>query len=121
MAVAPRFNNGAYRGTRLVTMPEWQGVGIATTFLDWVAEYHLQGNGRKGRKYPMDFHTSHPGLCAYFRSSPKWTQISAATHGGNKAASAASIRKAQKGKGVGTGYGGHFRAIQGFRYLGGGR
>ena len=114
MAVAPRFNNGTYRGTRLVTMPEWQGVGIATTFLDWVAEYHLQGNGRKGRKYPMDFHTSHPGLCAYFRSSPKWTQISAATHGGNKA-------KAKKSAKVMSGYGGHFRAIQGFRYLGGGR
>lgn len=122
MAVCPRFNNGAYRGTRLVTMPEWQGIGIATAFLDWVAQYHLDGNGRKGMKYPMDFHTSHPGLCAYFRSSGRWTQISAATNGANKGKSRGSIKRAQRNQGrratFGTGYGGHFRAIQGFRYLG---
>ena len=121
LAVSPKFTNGAYRGTRLVTMPEWQGVGIATTFLNWVAEYHLQGNGRKGYKLPMDFHTSHPGLCAFFRSDPKWVQISAVTHGGNKASSRRSIERAKQLHGrskIMAGYGGHLRAIQGFRYLG---
>lgn len=111
MAVSPKFNSGAYRGTRLVTMPEWQGVGIATRFLDWVAQYHLDGNGRCGKRYPMDFHTSHPGLCSFFRSSPRWVQISAVTHGSNKGKSA-------KSKKICTGYGGHLRAIQGFRYMG---
>ena len=115
LAVCPKFNNGTYRGTRLVTMPEWQGVGIATTFLDWVAQYHLDGNGRGAKRYPIDFHTSHPGLCTFFRSSPKWKQISATTHGGNKSKSA----KKRSSHGIPLTLGGHFRAIQGFRYLGG--
>jgi hypothetical protein len=37
--------------------------------------------------------------------------------GENKLRSTASIRKAQTAL-VGTGYGGHFRAVQGFRYVG---
>ena len=44
--------------------------------------------------------------------------------GGNKAKSAASIKKANATKiniaaaGSGIGYGGHFRAVQGFKYIG---
>ena len=42
--------------------------------------------------------------------------------GANKRKSTESVRKSQmksgKGIGVGTGYGGHFRAVQGFRYYG---
>jgi hypothetical protein len=41
--------------------------------------------------------------------------------GTNKAKSAGSIAKAQAKQGKsaqGTGYGGHFRAVQGFRYFG---
>jgi hypothetical protein len=41
--------------------------------------------------------------------------------GTNKAKSAGSIAKAQTKQGKsaqGTGYGGHFRAVQGFRYYG---
>lgn len=109
LAVAPRFDIGAYRGTRLVTMPEWQGVGIATTFLDWVAQYHLDGNGLKGKRYPMDFQTSHPGLCAYFRNSKRWSQISGSLSG----AKCGRYRGKER-----PSFGGHFRAVQGFRYLG---
>lgn len=122
MAVCPKFQTRTYRGTRLVTMPEWQGVGIATRFLNYVAAYHMGGHGRGGHRYPIDFHTSHPGLCDFFRASPDWTQISAVTHGGSKASSAKSIAKANRKhgkKGIGSGYGGHLRAIQGFRYIGG--
>lgn len=121
MAVGCRFQGKTYRGTRLVTMPEWQGAGIAKQFLNYVAAYHRSGYGIGGRKYPMDFHTSHPGLCAFFRHDPNWTQVSGAFYGGNKAQSVKSISKAaaRRGKGsVGTGYGGHLRAIQGFRYVG---
>lgn len=45
-------------------------------------------------------------------------------YGGNKAKSAASIKKSNATKaniaaaGSGIGYGGHFRAVQGFKYIG---
>ena len=90
-------------------------------FLNWVAEYHKQGCGRGGHKYPLYFHTSHPQMCAALRRSPKWTQCSAVLYGGNKAKSAATIQnsRARHGKkGIGSGYGGHFRAVQGFKYVG---
>lgn len=89
--------------------------------INWVAEYHKQGCGRGGHKYPLYFHTSHPQMCAALRRSPKWTQCSAVLYGGNKAKSAATIQnsRARHGKkGIGSGYGGHFRAVQGFKYVG---
>jgi hypothetical protein len=46
---------------------------------------------------------------------PMWAQVSAKLHGDNKLRSAASISK--KGSSARTGFGGHFRAIQGFRYV----
>ena len=124
IAVAPRFETRGYRGTRLVTMPEWQGAGVAMRFLEWVAQYHLDGNGRCGRMYPLYFHTSHPQLCKALRASKRWTQCSAALNGANKRRSSASIGASNAAKGkrrIGTGFGGHFRAIQGFKYIGDGK
>lgn len=105
------------RACRLVVMPEWQGAGVGLRFLNAVCEMWRQGHNRYGRPMPTLFHTSHPGLAAALRRHPAWTQVSAALHGGNKARSLASIRKS-RGASHGTGYGGHFRAVQGFRYLG---
>jgi GNAT superfamily N-acetyltransferase len=116
LAVCPRFNTKAYRGTRLVVMPEWQGAGVGTRFLNWVCAYHRAGKGRCGKKFPTYFHTSHPQLCQFLKRSRDWKQVSAALFGVNKKASAKSISKS--GNAVGTGYGGHFRAIQGFKYIG---
>lgn len=103
-------------------MPEWQGAGVGTTFLNFVMQYHLEGNGRKGHQYHTFFHTSHPQLCGYLRNSKLWKQTSAKLHGDNKAKSMKSIQKTSKGIGGGKkitgGYGGHFRAVQGFKYLG---
>lgn len=119
LAICPRFEVKGYRGTRLVTMPEWQGAGVATRFLDFICEYHLQGKGRKNKKYPTYFHTSHPQLCGALRRSKKWIQVSGALYGGNKKKSVTSMGKSRAGKKkVGTGYGGHFRAVQGFKYVG---
>jgi L-amino acid N-acyltransferase YncA len=116
LAVAPRFEIPAYRATRLVVMPEWQGAGVGTKFLNWVCSFHKGGGGRKGLKLPTYFHTSHPQLCAFLKRSKDWRQVSAVLNGGNKKKSAASIRKS--GNVIGTGYGGHFRAVQGFKYIG---
>lgn len=117
IAVSPRFEIGGYRATRLVTMPEWQGAGVGFRFLNWVAQYHLDGNGLKGHKYPTYFHTSHPQLCAALRRDARWRQCSAVLYGGNKSASGRSIAKSRRTK-TAPGYGGHFRAVQGFKYLG---
>ena len=123
LAVAPLFTAKAYRSTRLVVMPEWQGVGVGTRFLKAVCEYHLQGHGRCGHKYPVFFHTSHPQLCGALRHSKGWTQTNASLHGSNKARCRASLKRSQqrnKSKVItGAGYGGHFRAIQAFKYTGG--
>ena len=122
VAVAPLFTANAYRATRLVVMPEWQGAGVGTQFLNFVMQYHLEGNGRCNRKLHTFFHTSHPQLCNYLRHSDKWEQTSAKLHGESKTRSQASLEKSKKTtnnkKLVEAGYGGHFRAVQGFKYLG---
>ena len=86
-------------------------------------EFHKEGRGRRGHKLPTLFHTSHPQLIAYLNRNPKWILKSQMLYGGNKAKSGRSISKAQRGKsGIASkgtsGFGGHFRAVQGFKYLG---
>ena len=118
LAVSPSFHTGYYRSTRLVVMPEWQGAGVGTKFLEWVCEYHKNGNGRCGKKMPTLFHTSHPQLIGYLNSSKKWVLKSQQMFGGEKVAR----RSKNAGGGMGStpqsGYGGHFRAVQGFKYIG---
>lgn len=111
------------RGCRLVVMPEWQGAGVGMRLMNHVAELQRTGEGViPGRRMTTVFHTSHPQLCAALRRDPRWVQVSANLYGSNKAKSAASIKKShiiKSGtKGIGAGYGGHFRAVQGFRYVG---
>lgn len=123
LAVCPMFTASAYRATRLVVMPEWQGAGVGTKFLEWVCDYHKRGLGRCGKKLPTLFHTSHPQLIAFLRYSKNWVLKSQGMYGGNKLKSGASIAKANLGKkSIGanksTGFGGHFRAVQGFKYIG---
>lgn len=122
LAVSPFFTAPGYRATRLVTMPEWQGAGVGTRFLNWVCQYHLEGNGRCGRKLPTYFHTSHPQLVGALRRSKNWIQVSANLYGGNKADCEKKINAAKRATGKkelkSSGYGGHFRAAQGFKYIG---
>lgn len=105
------------RACRLVVMPEWQGAGIGMRFLNAVCQMWLEGNNRYNKPMRTIFHTSHPNLAQALRRDKKWTQISAKLHGGNKLRSRQTMVKAS-GKNTGSGYGGHFRAVQGFRYLG---
>jgi energy-coupling factor transporter ATP-binding protein EcfA2 len=132
------------RACRMVILPEWQGAGVGMRFLNAVCELQRQGHPDArlpGRKVNSTFHTSHPGLCAALRRDPRWRQLSAVLHGSSKAKSRASLeaslRKGNrasyartgqvgmggppKGKGAafsGSGFGGHMRAVQGFRYYG---
>ncbi|WP_210183325.1 GNAT family N-acetyltransferase [Methylobrevis pamukkalensis] len=114
LAVSPRPGLREARACRLVVMPEWQGIGLGVRFLDAVCAAWRRGQNRYGRPMPSMFHTSHPGLAAALRRSPRWAQLSATLHGSHKRRSAASI---EKSGGAATGYGGHFRAVQGFRYV----
>ena len=121
VAVGTRPGFMEARACRLVVMPEWQGAGIGLRFLQAVCERWRTGGNRYGLKGPTLFHTSHPGLCAALRRDPKWTQVSGNLVGDNRAKSKATLAKsAAKGcmAFTGAGYGGHFRAVQGFRYLG---
>jgi GNAT superfamily N-acetyltransferase len=113
------------RACRLVVMPEWQGAGVGMRFINEVARLQLEGRGRlPGRSLTTLLHTSHPGLAAALRRDPRWEQVSCRLYGDNRARSAASIaRSASRGSrkpgfGRAVGYGGHFRAVQGFRYYG---
>ena len=122
LAVSPWFHLKGYRATRLVTMPEWQGAGVGTRFLNAIAQYHLDGNGRRNKQLPTYFHTSHPQLCVALRRSDKWVQVSAKLYGDNKSKSIKSHNKSAERQGkkhIGSGFGGHFRAVQGFKYIGG--
>lgn len=118
LCLSPLFNIGGYRGTRLVTMPEWQGAGVGSKFLNFMGQYCLDGNARCNKKLPMYFHTSHPQLCGYLRRSKKWVQVSAEMYGTNKIRNIKSKLKSSVDCGKGAGYGGHFRAVQGFKYIG---
>jgi GNAT superfamily N-acetyltransferase len=121
LAVSTRPGLVEARACRLVVMPEWQGAGVGLRFLDAVCEEWRQGRNRYSKPLPTLFHTSHPGLAAALRRNPAWTQVSAKLFGDNKARCLDSMkRSAERGKmaATGSGYGGHFRAVQGFRYLG---
>ena len=104
------------------SMPEWQGAGVGLRFLNGVCELWRQGINRYHKPMPTLFHTSHPGLAAALRRDSHWTQVSATLFGNNKARGIASLvaSRLRSGKPAsgGSGYVGHFRAVQGFRYLG---
>jgi energy-coupling factor transporter ATP-binding protein EcfA2 len=121
VAVSTRTGFMEARACRLVVMPEWQGAGVGMRFLNAVCQRWADGQNRYAKKMPTLFHTSHPGLAAALRRDPKWTQVSGALCGQNKARCLKSMADsaARQGKeGLGkAGYGGHFRAVQGFRYL----
>jgi hypothetical protein len=130
----------------MVIMPEWQGAGVGLRFLNWIMENEITGGGRFGDRVRAGyFHTSHPGLCAALRRDPRWEQVSAVMHGGKRSKSHATIKRStakkiaagKKPQGMtgglvkvtevdqsilitsqAAGYGGHFRAVQGFRYRG---
>lgn len=122
VGVSTRAGLKEARACRLVVMPEWQGAGVGLRFLDAVCERWRQGLNRYERPMFTLFHTSHPGLASALRRSSSWTQVSARLVGDDKVRSAASVNASAKKLGWdapgSAGYGGHFRAVQGFRYIG---
>ena len=112
-------------------MPEWQGAGVGFRFLNAICELQERGDPDSrlpGRPTTTIFHTSHPQLCQALRRDRRWRQLSGTLYGNNKARSTASLKKSAEKHtrlgvaavttGMGSGFGGHFRAVQGFRYYG---
>lgn len=125
VAVSTRPGLSEARACRLVIMPEWQGAGIGIRFLNAVCQRWLDGKNRYRKRLYTLFHTSHPGLAAGLRRDPNWGQVSAVFCGDDKArclrTMAASVSRGcfkNRDCGAAAGYGGHFRAVQGFRYYG---
>lgn len=104
------------RLTRLVVMPEWQGAGVGMKFLEYVARRWFDGENRYEKRMTGIIHTSHPGLVAALSRSKRWVLSSQQMGGVNKAKSQRSMAKS--GKAVDAGYGGHLRAVSGFRFVG---
>ena len=120
LAVSTRPGLIEARACRLVIMPEWQGAGVGLVFLNKICEMWREGKNRYQKPMRTLFHTSHPGLAKVLRRHPLWCQVSANLFGANKARCCKTLAKSKgKGTSAGSGYGGHFRAVQGFRYLGG--
>ncbi|KVN76050.1 ABC transporter ATP-binding protein [Burkholderia ubonensis] len=122
LAVSTRPGLIEARACRLVVMPEWQGAGVGMRFLNAICGAWRHGHNRYGRPMQTLFHTSHPGLAAALRRDRRWTQVSGSLVGQSRQRSAESLaasraRAGAAGKATG-GYGGHFRAVQGFRFLG---
>lgn len=61
---------GRWRVSRLVTLPDYQGMGIGTAVLEAVADLHL------GEGHRVNVTTSHPAMIAHWRRSPRWRIVS---------------------------------------------
>ena len=60
---------GRWRISRLVTLPDYQGVGIGMRMARAVAELHVEEGHR------LNITASHPALIAHCRSSPFWRAV----------------------------------------------
>lgn len=124
MAVTTCVGLREARAARLVVLPEWQGIGVGTCFLNAVCALWRRGCNPYNQPLRTLFHTSHPRLIESLRANPLWSQVSSRLYGENKSRSESSINRSRAERrvlnqlGRSCGYGGHFRSIQGFRYLG---
>lgn len=111
IAVAPMLEMKGMRACRMVVMPEWQGAGVGMRFLNEVCRLQFtEANKFHERVKSVYFHTSHPGLCAALRRDKKWVQVSQMLGGAHKGRSLLSTKKSSN-----SGFGGHHRAVQGFK------
>jgi GNAT superfamily N-acetyltransferase len=93
---------GQKRVTRIVTLPDYQGIGIGGAMLRGVAEIQAQ------RSFLLRITTSHPAMIAHLRRSPWWRVTGVAKHGSRLTGF----------KARGPIKGSHGRAVVSFRYVG---
>lgn len=61
----PKARN-MYFGSRMVTLPDFQGFGLNFAMVDWVGQRYAEGGQR------LRIPTSHPGVQAALARSPRW-------------------------------------------------
>ena len=106
------------RMCRLVVMPEWQGAGVGLRFMNFVAERWLRGENHYSKPMTTVFHTSHPGLTAALLRQPCWMYMHGRVLGEGGMKSYVTMSQS-RGRESRCRYGGHMRAVQSFRYVGG--
>ncbi len=92
-----------WRISRIVTLPDYQGIGIGMAVAEAVAELHL----REGHR--LNVTASHPALLAHCRRSPRWRPV-----GVRKTGSRAAGKFIQDYRGSAG------RAVVSFEYVGDG-
>lgn len=124
VAFSPRPGLREARAARFVVLPEWQGMGIGPRFLNSICKAWRRGENRYNAPMLTLINTSHPGLARSLRRHPMWYQTSATLFGTNAKRTNSSLllasQRADKAWNGGGSFGGHFRAVQGFRYVEGG-
>lgn len=105
-AVVAQFGfKGCKRISRIVTLPDYQGLGIGVRLLERVCEHE------SSRGFKMSITASHPAILAYCRRSPLWRTKYVKANGNRR-------RKLTEGREVPTSFG---RAVATFTYVGQGR
>jgi GNAT superfamily N-acetyltransferase len=66
---------GRWRISRLVTLPDYQGLGIGMRLAEAVAEYHVEQGHR------MNVTSSHPAMISHCRRSPRWRAVNVMKRG----------------------------------------
>ncbi len=92
-----------WRIHRIVTLPDYQGIGIGTAVLEAVAELH------RAEGHRVNCTASHPAVIAHWRKSPRWRVIHVGKTG---SASAKGFIKGYRGSGG--------RAVVSAEYVGSG-
>ena len=64
-----------WRISRIVTLPDYQGIGIGMAVAEAVADLHVQEGNR------VNVTASHPALIAHCRRSPHWKLVGVKKHG----------------------------------------
>jgi len=70
---------GRRRFSRIVTLPDYQGIGIGMAMTEAVAELHR----REGHR--INVTASHPALIAHCRRSPRWRAVGVKQSGAARA------------------------------------
>jgi len=68
-----------WRIGRIVTLPDYQGIGIGTAVVEAVADLHVREGGR------VNITASHPAVIAHCRRSPKWKGVGVKKSGSRNA------------------------------------